>query len=144
MSSNKRKAEFLGIPHGTAMGRLRKNILYFLLKKYKENFCFRCQKEIETVDDLTVEHKLPWEGISVELFWDLENIAFSHSKCNRPHRQKGGGSKIKHQPPSGMAWCAQHKAFLPRTNFDKGGRWDGLKDYCRECRGVARRNGRGI
>jgi hypothetical protein len=31
MSDNKRRAEFLGIPHGTAFARLKKQILFSLL-----------------------------------------------------------------------------------------------------------------
>jgi uncharacterized protein YdaU (DUF1376 family) len=41
---------------------------------------------IETADELSIEHKLPWEGVSVKLFWSLDNIAFSHLRCNRNHR----------------------------------------------------------
>jgi len=143
MSDNKRRAEFLGLPHGTAMARLKKQILFSLLEKYKENFCFRCKNEITNVSELTIDHKEPWEGIDVELFWALDNISFSHSKCNRPHRKRGGGSKKKLFPPKGMAWCAEHKDYLPRLSFDKGGRWDGLKDYCKECRSSRRKKGLG-
>jgi len=143
MSDNKRRAEFLGIPPGTAFARLKKQILFSLLKKYKENFCFRCQNEITNVSELTIDHKEPWEGIDVELFWDLDNISFSHSRCNRPHRKRGGGSKKKLFPLEGTAWCASHKTFLPRSAFDKGGRADGLRDYCKECRSSRRKKGLG-
>jgi hypothetical protein len=143
MSSSKRKGEFLGIPHGTATAWLRKLILFSLLKKHNENFCFRCKEEIESADELTIDHIEPWEGIDVNLFWNLENITFSHRKCNRPHRLKGGGSKKKHSPPEEMAWCAEHKSFLPRSLFDQGGRWDGLKDYCKECRRSRRKRNLG-
>jgi hypothetical protein len=86
-NSNRKRAAFLGMPFGTACGRLRKNILFHLLKRLNENVCFKCREVIETSKELSVEHKLPWEGISVELFWDLENISFSHLRCNRPHRR---------------------------------------------------------
>lgn len=86
MNSNERKTETLGMPHGTATNRLRKNILFHLLKKHGENYCFKCSELIEEVEDLSIEHKKPWQGVSAELFWDLENIAFSHLHCNRPDR----------------------------------------------------------
>ena len=92
MGSSKQKAETLGMPHGTATSKLRKNILFSLLQKYKEDDCYRCGAIIETVDDLSIEHKEPWEGVSADLFWNLDNIAFSHVRCNRPHR-KGSGTK---------------------------------------------------
>jgi hypothetical protein len=80
----------LGMPPGTAAGRLRKIILFHLLCRLEENICFKCAKEIVTVDELSIEHKEPWEGRSAELFWDLNNIAFSHLRCNTIHRVKIG------------------------------------------------------
>lgn len=56
-----------------------------LLTKYSENNCFKCGLAIDSPAELSIEHKEPWEGRSVELFWDLDNIAFSHLVCNRPH-----------------------------------------------------------
>lgn len=86
MNSNNKKNITLGMPHGTASNRLRKNILFNLLKKHGENVCFKCSEVIDKVEDLSIEHKKPWEGISADLFWDLDNIAFSHMFCNRPDR----------------------------------------------------------
>lgn len=40
MSSSKRKTEFLGMPRGTAVARLKKLLLFSILKKYNENFVF--------------------------------------------------------------------------------------------------------
>jgi 5-methylcytosine-specific restriction endonuclease McrA len=96
--SNNSKAVTLGMPHGTACGKLRKNILFHLLKKHGENQCYRCTEPIELVDELSIEHKKPWEGISADLFWDLENVAFSHMRCNRPHRNNGGRPFKKDYP----------------------------------------------
>ena len=82
-NSNERKNQTLGMSHGTAAGKLRKMVLFRQLKKYKDNICARCSQEIETVDELSIEHLKPWEGISADLFWDLDNVAFSHARCNR-------------------------------------------------------------
>lgn len=68
--------------HGTATNRLRKNIMFDLVKKCNLDICYRCKKKIESVNDLSIDHKVDWENVSVELFWDLDNIAFSHLKCN--------------------------------------------------------------
>lgn len=89
--STERKTAFLGMHYGTACNRLRKMVLLRLLKKYEENVCFKCSQKIETIEELSIEHKEPWEGVSVELFCDLENIAFSHLRCYVPHNYRGNG-----------------------------------------------------
>jgi hypothetical protein len=131
--SNSKKAETLGMPHGTANGRLRKNILFHLLTRLKENVCFKCRKEIQTVDELSIEHKLPWEGRSAELFWDLNNIAFSHLVCNKPHSYTTNEDKRK-VGPEGTAWCIGHQQFLSVDLFyKKSTRWNGFQKNCKDC-----------
>jgi len=86
---NQKKSEQLGMPFGTANARLRKQILFHLLQKLGEDVCFQCGEKIESVDDLSIEHKKAWLDESVDLFWDLDNIAFSHLKCNISVRRSG-------------------------------------------------------
>lgn len=132
-NSNTRKDATLGMPHGTANGRLRKNIIFHLLQKHGEGVCVRCGTAIEKVEDLSIEHIKPWEGISSELFWDLDNIAFSHLRCNVPHVR--GGLVLRKRGPEGTAWCIGHRDFLPVANFHKTKRhWNGLSAYCKDCR----------
>jgi hypothetical protein len=100
---NKNKDKFLGMPWGTASNRLRKEILFNLLKKYHENVCYRCDKEIETSQELSIEHKKAWLNVDVKLFWDLDNIAFSHLICNVGDGRRQGKSPIKHGTFSGYA-----------------------------------------
>jgi hypothetical protein len=132
--SGARKSAFLGMPHGTAGNRLRKLILFDLLRRHGENVCFKCSKEIEAAGELSIEHKRPWEGVSVELFWSLENIAFSHLRCNKNHRRKGGGEGRRKVGPEGTAWCRQCKEFLDTSNFSRhSSRWNGLQPWCNDC-----------
>jgi hypothetical protein len=132
MNSNQRKDATLGMPHGTASGRLRKMILFNLLKKHGENSCHACGKPIDSVDALSIEHKKPWEGVSADLFWDLENIAFSHLRCNTPNRPYNNGGWNKKPAPEGMAWCIGHQVFEPVENFWKNASfWNGLEKYCK-------------
>lgn len=134
MGSNEKKSATLGMPHGTAAHRLRKMLLFDLLKRHKENVCFRCDEEIDSVDVLSIEHKKPWEGVSSALFWDLSNIAFSHLRCNVPHIRRGGVGRRK-VGPEGTAWCYAHGCFEPRKNFAPNKyKWTGLQSYCRETR----------
>lgn len=128
-----RRAELLGMPYGTASGRLRKNILFYLLSKYRDNICYVCKNEIKIASDLSIEHIQPWEGRSAELFWDLENIAFSHSRCNKPHNYNIEG-KRKYQDDY-SAWCCYCKVFLSKSLFDKcSTRWNGVSSCCKKCK----------
>ncbi len=84
----------LGISHGTAANRLRKSIMFALICETKRNVCHQCGAGIWKVEDLSVEHKEPWLAADDprKAFFDLNNIAFSHLKCNvraaRPRPRK--------------------------------------------------------
>lgn len=133
MSRSIRIAKQLGMPHGTAANKLRKNILFHLLKKLEENICFSCGLEIQSVEDLSIEHKEPWENRSVDLFWNINNIAFSHIGCNQPHVRNGGTPK-RAKSPEGTSWCRTHKMFLPIEAFShRECRWSKLRHDCKVC-----------
>ena len=128
----------LGMPRGTAANRLRKLVLFDVLQRHKENVCYRCRLEIQSAEDLSIEHKQPWENVDVKLFWDLTNISFSHLSCNvraaRRNPVKNGGIAQRKIAPEGMSWCRTHKQFLPIENFSKrSGRWNGVMHDCKEC-----------
>ena len=73
----------LGMSWTTATGRLTRLVLFQLVQKTSQDICFRCNEKILTIEELSIEHKNPWLDVSPSLFWDLENIAFSHSVCNK-------------------------------------------------------------
>lgn len=135
--SNKRAVEILGMSHGAACSRLRKMVLFRQLRKYGDNVCVRCEKIIESIDELSIEHVKPWEGRSAELFWDLDNVAFSHIRCNqadRLTRSKEVGEKQRLIGPEGTSWCYSCKAFVNLDKFWKhSGTWRGVKNSCIEC-----------
>lgn len=62
------------------------------------DICFRCKEKIDSVDDFSIDHKDPWLHSTdpKKLFFDLENVAFSHEKCNYKHRKRATKSKNKH------------------------------------------------
>ncbi len=72
------------MPIGTASHRLRKSVMFALLKELNKNFCFRCGAEIQNVDELSIDHKQDWLNSDDPLgnFFNIDNIAFSHLKCN--------------------------------------------------------------
>jgi hypothetical protein len=125
-STDKRKAEQLGMSHGTAAHRLKKMTLFDVLRRHGENVCFRCDAEIATVEELSIEHKEAWLDNDPALFWDIENIAFSHAACNRPKVRRIEG-------PVGMSWCSAHQGFAPVEEFRRGKRWNGLASDCNDC-----------
>ena len=144
------------MPFGTACGRLRKQILFKLLKDSGKNVCLRCEKEIETVDELSMDHIKPWLDVSSNLFWDLDNIGFSHTKCNYAASRHGtqavksgykrASKKLRKIGPGGTSWCCRCQKFLLTKNFgSRKGRWNGLDYICRKCRkeigDVAKREG---
>lgn len=87
--NNKKKNEQLGMPQGTAQATLRKNILFSLIAQLGLDICFQCKEKIENVKELSIEHKIPWLDSENprELFFDLDNIAFSHLHCNTGARR---------------------------------------------------------
>jgi len=82
--SNKKKSEQLGMNHATAAHRLRKRILFSLVQETGQDNCFQCGEQILSVENLSIEHKSPWLDSEdpVGLYFDLNNIAFSHLSCN--------------------------------------------------------------
>ena len=67
-NSSRRKAETLGMSPGTAMSRLRKMILFQLVQRVGEDTCYRCGKKIESVEELSIEHKEQWIGKDPQFF----------------------------------------------------------------------------
>ena len=86
-----KKDDQLGMSHSTASHRLRKLILFSLINQT----CHRCKEKIESVKELSIEHKIAWQDSSdpVGLFFDLGNIAFSHLSCNSGSRRNVPESK---------------------------------------------------
>ena len=97
-NGNKKKYKQLGMPYGTAYARLRKMVLFKVLRESGKNVCFQCNGLIQNVDDLSLEHKRPWldSADPIETFFDLENIAFSHIKCNVAAGRKWSSGQLTH------------------------------------------------
>src|SRR5437870_3928269 len=82
--SNRKKLELLGINHSTAHNRLYKMVMLKLLNRLGLDLCYRCRSTINDYRQLSLEHTKGWQlSVNpVEAFFDLENISFSHLKCN--------------------------------------------------------------
>ena len=136
--SEKKKFQ-LGMPIGTASGRLKKLLLFSMAQRLNETNCYRCGSAIQTPDEFTVDHKTDWLDENPNLFWDLSNIAFSHAACNVRGSQLGPSHRRK-VGPAQTSWCAGHEAFLPIEQFRSHARsWNGLYKYCRDCESEKRK-----
>ena len=90
-----KKSQQLGINISTAQGQLTKDILWMLLQETSRTKCFVCNEEM-TRDTFSIEHKESWldKENAKELFFNLNNISFSHLSCNISRARKG--TKAKH------------------------------------------------
>jgi hypothetical protein len=100
------------MPIGTASARLKKQVMLHLLQRLGEDLCLRCGQRIERAEDLSLDHRNPWLHVDPGLFWDLNNIAFSHKWCNTTDRN--AKTIIS---PEGYAWCSKCQDHLPADQF---------------------------
>ena len=108
-ASKKKKMEQLGMNPATAANQLRKKILFSLLKEAGLDNCYHCGEKIEFIMELSIEHKIPWldSDNPGKLYFDLDNIAFSHLSCNTSAgRRATGPQTAKH---GGHAMYNHHK-----------------------------------
>ncbi len=77
-----KKSSVLGMNFTTARGRLHRDILFKLVVE-AGYVCYRCRRSLDR-ESFTVDHKAHWMQSSTpkKSFFDLQNIAFSHHKCN--------------------------------------------------------------
>lgn len=130
-----KKKEQLGLAIGTATYRLRKLVVFRLVQEAGKDLCYRCSFKIESANDLVFDHKVPWLDNSPHLFWDVENVAFSHAHCNRKFIRRGRNAEaLRRVGPEGTAWCGRHQAFLPVEKFRRNrSHWNGLSFSCKAC-----------
>lgn len=91
-----------------------------LLFKYVQlaghDVCHRCQRKIESITDFSIEHRAAWQRAAdpKSAFFDLEDIAFSHLRCNVAAGNQSREYPVKHGTNKG---------------YDRGCR-------CEECKSV--------
>lgn len=87
MNSKVKDSELLGINVSTASNKLVKDLLFNFIVETNKDECFRCGLVL-TRDNFSIEHKESWRLSTKpkETFFDLNNIAFSHLKCNSAHK----------------------------------------------------------
>ena len=128
-NANKKKKEQLGMPYGTACGRLRKLLMFQMAQHLEMDICYRCGNKIETARDLSVEHKIAWldSDDPVGLFFNMDNIAFSHLSCNAstgrryrsPHGTPQPNNKHGCRCPECVVAKAKERQFYKERNIKK-------------------------
>tara|TARA_R110000765_G_scaffold267625_1_gene366672 strand:- start:320 stop:772 length:453 start_codon:yes stop_codon:yes gene_type:complete len=145
-TENKKKVQ-LGMAQGTARNKLVKNMMFDMACKLDLNWCYQCGAKIETKEELGIEHKTPWldSDNPKELYFDLDNIAFSHQGCNSGAARRNTESTIaanekkRNKTSAGLHECGCCKKLKPSTEFTKrANRWNGLHWNCRECKNSKR------
>jgi len=123
-------AKSLGMTAGEFRKKHRsmKRRLYFsLIEKAGMNICFQCGKPM-TYEDYSIEHKVPWlhADNALELFEDLDNLAFSHKSCNsKAARRSTKALKKSHTSSKHGFIGVNHRAssgkYRAVVNVDIGG-----------------------
>jgi len=118
LPSKIKKQTQLGMNPSTASGRLVKDILFNFIEKSNIK-CFHCNI-IMNRENFSIEHKIPWLDSKnpKELYFDLNNISFSHLKCNVAASRP---SPPKHKHPSSRSYqkgcrCDECKEIKKKEN----------------------------
>ena len=121
MISRDKKKKQLEMDPGTASHRLRGDIMFSFLVRlgYK---CFRCGEDL-TRKSFSIDHVKPWldSGDPVEAFFNLNNVSFSHKKCN--YELSRGSRKYFSEEELRMAKRKQNREYRKRH-----------KETCKELR----------
>lgn len=121
-----KKQNQLGMNPSTASNRLVKDIL-FKLAVDAGHKCFQCGNDLNR-ETFTIEHKTPWLDSEdpLALYFDLENIAFSHHGCNVGARRKEPskhGTASKYTTGCRCNECRQAHSEAAKESYDSEQRY---------------------
>ena len=111
-----------------------------MAKKLGLDTCHQCGDKIENIDNFSIEHKKPWldSNDPLGLFFDLDNIGFSHLRCNSNAARRGTrNNKVIHGTPNGFGHCSycgedKHADEMIKCKTD----YSGLDNVCKKCKSV--------
>ncbi|CAM0016011.1 HNH endonuclease [Vibrio phage D239] len=89
-AKREREKKDLGMAPSTARDRLMRKLVFSHIQS-RGILCYHCGEELQE-DTFSIEHKVPWRGKedAAELYFDLENVTYSHRKCNYTFTRKNG------------------------------------------------------
>lgn len=129
--SGKKKLQ-LGMNPSTASNRLVKDILWNFIVGAGKDYCFRCGEKMSR-KDFSIEHKIPWldSANPVELYFDINNISFSHIKCNVADRRQTVvaecGTYSKYKTGCRCEACTQANTRYAASSYTKEKRQEKYK-----------------
>jgi len=93
-NGNKQKESQLGMKLCQARTLLHRKLIFSLIEKSDQNLCFKCSRPM-TENNYSIEHRDEWlyADDPVKAYFNMDNIAFSHRKCNKGNRGRGSKSK---------------------------------------------------
>ena len=122
-AAHERGNRLLGQSTGGASYTLYRKLLFKMVQELGRDHCYRCDKIIEDYESFSIDHIDSWwgSGDPQAVFFDLDNIAFSHRKCN-----EYAGAPAKN---AAKTHCPQGHEYNEDNTYRYGnGR------YCRTCR----------
>lgn len=122
-------SDVLGMSHSKAQAKLRKSILFEILKLQA---CYRCKISIATIEEFSIDHKQPWLSATdpKAAFFDLNNIAFSHLKCNIKGSTGGLVTGAKQRAKTNCKYGHLFDEQNTRYSIQQNGN---LRRGCRKC-----------
>ncbi len=125
-----KKSEQLGMQPTTASRRLQRKLLWHFATTCNKIscYCFRCGNPI-TGGDFNIDHKVPWldSDDPVGLYFDLDNISFSHDSCNKAAARRP--NRMGHNTSE---WRREYNARYYREHKEKWKYKPGRAAYMRE------------
>ena len=143
MNGECKKKKQLGMAQGTARNRLIKALLFDMACKLDLDWCYQCGAKIEFKDDLSIEHMTPWldSDNPIGLYFDLDNIAFSHHGCNsKASRSNTPTMKTLYgiEEGDGQGHCTRCHTNKPSDEMMKSyRRVNGLDNVCKKCKKIS-------
>lgn len=123
-----KKQQQLGMNPSTASNRLVKDTLWRLVVQAGQNVCYRCSQPM-TRETFSIEHKEAWldSDDPLGLYFDQENISFSHLNCNikdsRSGRtQSGCGTEAQYDRGCRCDLCGIAKSTKRSERYSSDGR----------------------
>ena len=121
-AGHQRQNRLLGQNTGGAAYVLYRKLLFKMVQELGRDQCHRCGQEIENYESFSIDHIESWRLADdpKAVFFDLENIAFSHRSCNEYAGAAAQNAAKTH--------CPQGHEYTEDNTYRYGnGR------YCRSC-----------